>query len=205
MQAWPVDKILDAIRSAGGPLLVYVIVAAIVLVMVVIAWKILTGRKREAPRRVPDLPVDVTLLGNQGPPAGPPILEHYNLPVRLAAIVLAPTGRVGELPRADQLSGLIDHILPGLAQVAITHQPLIRYWPPQLSAEGFAHTFFAQVKLPGDGGKGTPWCSVAGRFKVQRQSFMAGLVMRAETSNNFGQSVVKREHEWLGILRVKSE
>ena len=136
-------------------------------------------------------------------PAGP-ILEHYNVPVRLAAVVLAPTGRVLELPSIDQLPQLIDHIVPGLAQVMAAHRPLIRRWPSQLSAEGFAHAFFTQARLPGDGGKGTPWCSVAGRFKIHRQSLMAGLVMRAESNNNFGQSIIHKEHEWLGILRVKS-
>lgn len=197
-------KILDAIRSASGDLLVYVVAAVIAVVLLIILWKIFTGRRRELPPKAPDLAIDLAALGTEGPPAEGPILEHYNLPVRLAAVVLAPTGRVLDLPSLDQLPQLIDHIVPGLGQVAVAHRPLIRRWPPQLSAEGFAHAFFAQAKLPGDGGKGTPWCSVAGRFKIRRRSLMAGLVMHAEADNNFSQSIIHEEHQWLGILRVKS-
>jgi hypothetical protein len=205
MEAGPLTKILDAIRSIGGDLLVYAVAAAIVLVILIVVWKIIAGRRREAPPAAPDLAIDVNSLGAAGPPAAGPVLEHYNVPVRLAAVVLAPTGRVLDLPSVDQLPQLIDHIVPGLGQVMAAHRPLIRRWPSQLSAEGFAHAFFANAQLPGDGGKGTPWCSVAGRFKIQRQSLMAGLVMRADAANNFGQTIIHEEHEWLGILRVKSE
>jgi hypothetical protein len=198
------SKIIDAIRSLGGQPLIYGLATLIAVVILIVVWKIFAGRRRELPPPAPDLAIDLTVLGTQGPPAEGPILEHYNVPVRLAAVVLAPTGRVLELPTMDQLAELIDHIAPGLGQVVAAHRPLIRRWPSQLSAEGFAHAFFAQVKLPGDGGKGTPWCSVAGRFKIKRQSLMAGLVMRAEENNNFSQSIIHQEHEWLGILRVKS-
>jgi hypothetical protein len=199
-----VKKTLDALSSVGGDLLIYAVAAVLVILILIIAWKILAARRRELPPPTPDLAIDVTSLAAEGPPAVGPILEHYNVPVRLAAVVLAPTGRGRELPPIEQLPQWIDHIVPGLAQVVAAHGPLIRRWPSQLSAEGFAHTFFAQVRLPGDRGKGTPWCSVAGRFEVGRQPLMAGLVMRAAASNNFSQSVVHREHQWLAILRVKS-
>lgn len=205
----PVEEKLEAAKKAVTSLslqelLTYALIALAVLLVLYILWRILARRRRELPPPAPDLAIDVLSLGSQGPPTAGPILEHYNVPVRLAAVVLAPTGRAGELPPIDQLPGLIDHVVPGLAQVVAAHETLVRRWPPQLSAEGFAHTFFAQVKLPGDRGKGTPWCSVAGRFEVGRRPMMAGLVMRAETANNFSQSIVHKEHEWLGILRVKS-
>ena len=198
--------ILDTIRSAAeNPLVLGVIAAAVALLLLLIVWKVLTGRKREGPPARPVLKIDVNSLGEQGPPAGGPVLEHYNVPMRLAALVLAPTGRVGGLPAPAELGALIDHIVPGLAQVTDSHQPLIRRWPPQLSNEGFAHTLFAQVKLPGDYGKGTPWCSVAGRLKVRNKTYMAGLILRAASPNNFGQTIIEKEHEWLGVLRVKNE
>jgi hypothetical protein len=200
----PIDRILDLIRGAGDDLLIYGGSAVVVLLILAVAWKILTSRRRAPPPRVPDLAIDLASLPAEGPPATGPVLEHYNLPVRLAVVVLAPTGRSGELPPIAELARLIDHIVPGLAQVAEAHRPLIRRWPSQLSSEGFAHTFFSQVRLPGDGGKGTPWCAVAGKFKVQRRWLMAGLVMRAESDNNFSQSIVHQEHQWLAILRVKS-
>ncbi len=203
MQAGPLTKILDLILAASDDLLLYAGLAAVVVVAFVLLRKILRRRRRELLPPAPDLAIDVAALGTAGPPAAGPILEHYNVPVRLAAVVVAPTGRIPELP-PEQLPALIDHVVPGLAKVVAAHRPTICYWPPQLSAEGFAHAFFAQAKLPGDVGKGTPWCSAAGRFKVRRKSLMVALVMRAESANNFGQSIIKKEHEWLGILRIRT-
>ncbi len=199
----PFDSFKESVGLSTGELAgcAIAIVAAVVLLIVV--WKRLRGRKRELPEQPPDLTIDVATLGTAGPPPDPPILEYYNVPVRLAAVVLAPTGRTGTLPPGDELAELIDHMVPGLAKVFSAHRPLTRRWPPQLSAQGFTHAFFAHVKLPGEGGKETPWCAVAGRFRIHGQSVMAGLVMRAEEDNNFGQSVVEEEHQWLGILRVK--
>ncbi len=199
------ERILDTIRSIGGDLLIYALAAVVVFIILIIVWKIFAGRRREAPPPAPDLHIDLGALAAEGPPASGPILEHYNMPVRLVAVVLAPTGRVLDLPTIDQVPQLIDHIVPGLARVVEAHRPLIRRWPAQLSSEGFAHTFFAQVQLPGDRGKGTPWCAVAGRFEIGRRRIMAGLVMRAGADNNFSQSIVHEQHEWLGILRVKSD
>ncbi len=204
MQEGLINRIIDAAGSVGDEIWITMIGAAVAILVLVIAWRVLARRKREAPQRGPDLSIDLSALSDQGPPAGPPVLEHYNVPVRLAAVVLAPTGRVRGLPPPAEIPGLIDHLVPGLAQVTAAHNPAIRRWPPQLSSEGFARTFFAQVQLPGDGGKGTPWCSVAGRFKVQGQALMAGLILRAEAPNNFGQTIIEKEHEWLGVLRVKS-
>ncbi len=204
MGGGPLERILDTLRSVGGDLLIYALAAAVAILILIVAWKILAGRRREAPPPAPDLRIDLSTLAADGPPASGPILEHYNVPVRLLAIVLAPTGRMLDLPSIDQVSQLIDHIVPGLARVVEAHRPLIRRWPPQLSSEGFAHTFFAQVQLPGDRGKGTPWCAMAGRFEIGRRPIMAGLVMRAGADNNFSQSIVHDQHEWLGILRVKN-
>jgi len=116
---------------------------------------------------------------------------------------LAPAGRAGQLPAANQLPALVDSLVPGLARVVVAQRPLIRRWPPQLSVEGFARTVFTQAQLPGDHGKGTPWCSAAGRVSLQNQSVMLGLVMRADAPNNFGELRVEQDHDWLGILRVK--
>jgi hypothetical protein len=192
-----ISKILDAAWS------VYGLGAIIAVLALIVFWRLIAGRKRKPPLPQPQLTIDVASLASEGPPAGPPILEHFNVPVRLAAVVLAPAGRNRDLPSVDQLPQLIDHIVPGLEQVVASHRPLIRCWPAQLSTEGFANRFFAEVRLPGQGGKGSPWCSIAGRFKVGQMPLMAGLVMRAETSNNFGQSIAQQEHQWLNILRVK--
>jgi hypothetical protein len=197
------QEILDTSKETLGGALNYAIVAVLVLVLGYILLKILKRRTRRRPTREPDLAIDVSLLGEEGPPAAGPTLEFYNLPVRLAAVVFAPTGRVAELPTLDKVPALIDHVVPGLAEVAFAQTPLIRCWPSQLSGEGFAHMFFAHVRLPGDRGKGTPWCSAAGRFKIGNKAYMAGLLMRADRNNNFSETIIGKEHEWLGIMRVR--
>jgi hypothetical protein len=192
----------DFLDAFWGLWLASAAVAVVVLVAAWILWRRF-GRRREPDVVPPDLEVDVTALPDLGPPPGPPTLEFYNLPVRLAAIVLAPVGRVRTLPSREDLPGVVDSIVPGLDRVAIAHKPLIRAWPAQVSARGFAHAFFQHVRLPGDHGKKTPWCSVAGRFMVDDQPMMAGLVLRAAAPNRHGQYVMEREEQWLGILRIR--
>ncbi|MGA2031694.1 MAG: hypothetical protein ABSG68_05520 [Thermoguttaceae bacterium] len=167
-----------------------------------LAWRRLRQQKKRPRGLQPSLTVDIAALGERGPPAGPPTLEFYNLPVRLAAIVLAPAGRVRELPPPNALPDLLCAILPGLDVIAAMHETEVRRWPNQLSASGFAHILFANARLPGDGGKGTPWSTVAGTIRLQGQPLMAGLILRARTANNFGQVVVEREEQWLACLRV---
>jgi hypothetical protein len=197
------DKLNDWLKAVGGDLLNYVAVAAVAIVVLWIAWRLFRRRRRVAPPLAPDLKISVAELGNEGPPQGPPALELYNLPVRLAAIVLAPVGRVSDLPPDDEFPALIEAIIPGLDKVAALHPPLIRRWPNQVSARGFAHLFFANAKLPGEGGKGSSWSSVAGMFKVKGRPLMAGLVLRAAAPNSLGQTIIEEEHQWLGCLRVR--
>ena len=97
----------------------------------------------------------------------------------------------------------MDAIVPGLDKVAALHRPLVRRWPHQVSARGFAHLFFSNVVLPGARGKGTPWSSVAGIVKLHNQPVMAGLVLQAARPNGFGQTIVDSEEKWLACLRVK--
>jgi hypothetical protein len=181
-------------------------VGAALLGLAVVVWLLLKLlRRRSAPSATaqPQLAIDISALGEAGPPPGPPVLEFYNLPVRVAAIVLAPAGRVRELPPPSELAKLYDAMLPGLDQIITAHNPLIRRWPTQVSARGFAHLFFANAHLPGDGGKGTPWSAAAGIIKVEGQAVMAGLVLRAARPNGFGQVILDSEEKWLGCFRVR--
>jgi hypothetical protein len=182
------------------------IVAGIVVIVVVLAvvrW-MRTGRKvRRQPE--PDLFVDVGQLDAAGPSLQGPRIEFYGTPVRLAVLVVAPAGRHGELPPAGVLPSLMDRLVPGLPNVVADHQPLICRWPAQLSTQGFAQSFFNQVALPGDRGKGTPWCSIAGKLQVGDRLFVVGLVCCASQSNGLSQVVVQHEGQWLDILRIRDK
>ena len=198
-----INDLKDAAGSLGGDVLRYAIVAIVALVALYLLWRLLRRRRGKLPLVEPDLTIDVGSLGTAGPPAAAPVLEHYNVPMRLAAVVVAPAGRARPLPPRDQLAGVFEAIVPGLAQVVATHDTLVRCWPEQLSISGFAHAFFRHVKLPGDGGKGTQWCSAAGLVKSRGQSVMAGLLMFSRQPNSIGQMIVEHETKWLDILRVK--
>lgn len=202
-----VEGQVERLKEAAGTLpdhwLQWVIVALVVLIALYIACKVLAGGKRKRPQPVPDLTINVAALGSQGPPAGAPELEFYSVPVRLAAVVLAAAGRVRELPPDEELNKIYEAILPGLAKVVETHRPLVRRWPPQMSAKGFANVVFQHCRLPGDGGKGSPWSTAAGLFKTEGQPLMAALIVRSSQPTSYGQHVIESPDGWLGCLRVK--
>jgi hypothetical protein len=194
----------EAVQSFPIELLVGFLVAlAVAAVAAYVVWKALRPQKPQT--EPPDLEyaVDLAALGEFGPPAGFPVLEFYHVPMRLAAVVLAPAGAGRELPPADRLGELIDSVVPGLAAVVAAHRPPIRLWPSQVSISGFAHKFFRKTPLPGDGGKGTPWCSVAGVFEYKDQPYLIGLILRAETNNSHSQYAIEQPTKWLDLLRVK--
>ncbi len=198
-----VDRLKEAVGTLPENWLAWVIVALVVLIALYVAYKVLAGGGRRRPKEVSDLAIDVMALGSQGPPPGAPVLEFYNTPVRLAAVVLAPAGRVRELPPDEDLADTFDAILPGLARVVDTHRPLVRRWPPQMSAKGFAHTVFQHCRLPGEGGKGSPWSTAAGLFKIEGQPLMAALIVRTSQPTNHGQHIIEAPEGWLACLRVK--
>jgi hypothetical protein len=179
--------------------------AAIVgLIVLVILWRFVRRRKPAALPAVQQLGIDVSSLGEAGPRAAAPLLEFYGIPVRLAAVVLAPAGRVRELPGPGALAECFDALVPALGSVVSLDEPLVRRWPPQLAVRGFARVFFANARLPGDYGKGTPWSSAAGALRFRGQTIMIGLVFRAAAPNGLGQMILDSEEKWLGCLRVRS-
>jgi hypothetical protein len=183
--------LLLACLLAGGMLLA---IGALVL---------LRFRRRPGPGPAePGLAIDVAELPADGPPAEGVVLECYGVPVRLAVLVLAPLGRA-EFPQQGELLRLIDDLVPGLSQVFATHSTLVRRWPPQLSPRGFGVFFASQIKLPGNRGKGTSWCSVAGKAEGVDGPLMVGMVLRAGRPNSLGQFSVERPSQWLDILRVR--
>ena len=187
-------------------ILIGVLAAVVGALLLVVILLLLTLRRRRRTAVLPsaDLRIDVSQLPAAGPPAEGPVLEFFGMPVRLVVLVLAPAGRNSHLPPREQFARLLDDLVPGLASVVLTHQPMIRQWPSQLSTQGFTHTYFNNVQLPGDRGKGTPWCSVAGRFDAGDQQLLAGLLCAAAKPNSMGQMTVGQVGQWLEVLRVKA-
>ncbi|MFC1758361.1 hypothetical protein ACFL2H_06280 [Planctomycetota bacterium] len=178
-----------------------IVLAGMIGAIILLRW-VLGEKKR--PSDLPRLtPVDCNALSS-APPAKDRIrLEIYNMPVRVSAVVVASAGRDTKLP-AD-IPKLLEQLSPGLGTVCEKDRPSIVRWPPQLSTQGFAHAFFMNASLPGDQGKGTPWCSVAGRLEQQHASALVGLVLRSSAPNSLGQIVVERTTQWLDVLRVRHD
>ena len=179
--------------------------ALIGLIVLIAVVRFLRRRRRVALPPPIDLTIDLSELGERGPPASKLSLELYNLPVRLAAVVIAPAGRGTQLPPDRRLEALADEIVPGLAEIVELHQARLYEWPAQLSTQGFSNTLFANVRLPGDRGKGTPWSIIAGRFEAGQQNVLAGVVLCASASNSLGQFVIERPGQWLDLLRVRRQ
>ena len=154
------------------------------LILLLVVANFFRSRTSEAEEERPST-LDVSSLGDSGP-NGTPTLECYNVPTRLAAVVMAPSGRGGSMPPTPFWPKMLDASVPGIGEIVERDQPQMIEWPAQLSTSGFAHTFFKLVPLPGDQGKSTPWCSLAGRCESEFDPVMVGLVMRAEKPNNLG-------------------
>jgi hypothetical protein len=131
-------------------------------------------------------------------------LTVYHIPVRLAVVVIAPLGRDANPPRHSEVSKLLDQIVPGLASLLNHDQTIVRIWPRQLSATGFAPSLLRHVRLPGERGRDTPWCLVSGRTAFGGAAFAIGLGLAAAAPNNLGLIVVESEHQWLDVLRMQA-
>jgi len=197
MDAGPFTFNFPALILAGGA-----VVVAVVFLVIIVA--LLRARRRKPEPPPVDLRINLADLQLGGPPEEGPRFEIYGTPVRLAALVLAPAGRNNQIPAADKLPETIEDFLPGLMAVITSHRPLLRRWPFQLSTQGFTHSFFNNVPLPGDRGKGTPWCCVAGRFESGDQQLLAGLVCAAAKPNSLSQITVAHVGQWMDVIRVRA-
>ncbi len=185
------------------------IIAGVLLAFFVIAlllglWALLRRRKiKPADISRSPLFIDVQLLDREGPSPELQQLDFYNLPVRLVALVIAPVGRDRPVPSISELPQLEAAIVPGLQGIVENHNPEIWVWPTQLSVQGFTQAFFNNAPLPGHQGKGSAWCSLAGKFMYHGHAFVAGMVFRSAEPNSMGQVLVERETQWLDILRLQ--
>jgi len=189
---------LDSPLVIGGA--VAVVLGAMAFWLVVRRWR---GKQVVDQPTNANLKLDVNALPSGGPIKGKPYLEFYSVPVRLAAIVVAPVGRDGRLPSNEHLPLVMEAILPGLMKVLTAHQPQFIRWPAQLSTQGFAHAMFNNVPLPGEHGRGTPWCSLAGKVELEVGHFLVGMVCSAATPNSLGEVIVKHAAGWPEVIRVK--
>ena len=198
---------MDILPQIDWLLIVAVGVVAMLILFAMLAVGVwfLFGRKPEPPPpKAVDRSIQVAGLDPSDAPTDVPQLEYYGCPVRLAILVVAPVGRGGKIPDKELLPELFDQLVPHFLQVVAGHRPQLHFWPPQVSAAGFTNSFFGKAALPGDRGKGTPWCGIAGRFSAFGQQYLAGLICCGAGATGLGQLVIENELQWPDVLRVKN-
>jgi len=170
-------------------------------VMLVRRWR----QRRRKPKWVePDLRIDVARLELRPVPEVPMLLFHSE-PVRLDIVVLAPAGRTGSLPPPQSWPMLMEAVAPGLMRVVQTHEPQFVRWPSQLSINGFIHQFFRNVVLPGDRGRGTPFCAAVGPARgTDGQLFLIGMIMHADHPLFLSFEEVESETMWRRLIEVRT-
>lgn len=155
-----------------------------------------------------DLGLDENIadFSDVGPdPSDPLALLCRQVPVRIALVIVAPLGRDHTAPAVSTLSKTAESVMPGLGKAIARDRPSIRAWPAQLSAKGFFHSVHRHVRLPGDRGRNTPWCLVAGRAQGLERPFLLGMVLCAAEPNSLSEIAVDSEEKWHDILRVRDE
>ena len=160
-------------------------------------------RGRQYVDQTENLSIDIEALPVVSPTDSDLRLDFYGVPVVISVLVIAPVGRGVILPAKTRMSQFMENLVPGMMEVLSSHRPLFRRWPEQLSTRGFVHAVFNNLALPGDRGKGTPWCSVAGRFESDGRHYLAALVCRSERPNGLGQIEIQHAGQWIDILRVR--
>ena len=145
---------------SASPLLLYGGAAAGVLLLLLIVAALMRrgGKKKVDPEG--GLGED---LSEYPPPgkSGPHRLTVHGRPVRLRLVVVAPVGK-RRIAEGGEVEALLDQVLRGLGQVARQDRPRVRVWPPQLSQQGFAPTFFRRTQCPDRDGKPSHWLLAAG-------------------------------------------
>ncbi len=197
---------MDLPFDIRSPQAITVIALSVVALLVVVAVSTFLRQRRplQDQQGEPDLSLDVRQLPQTGPPANvPTTLQIYGTSVRLAAVIVAPAGRQATVPAVTMVPAILDIAVPGLSELIPHHHPVLRLWPSQLSTQGFTHKFFNQVPLPGDKGRGTVWCSVAGKVQAGEQAMLIGLVACSAAANNLTQIVIQHEGQWLDVVRVR--
>ncbi len=187
------------------PLVVVIALAAVAVVALVLVTTLLRRKPESSASPSADLSIDLSALSVSGPDNPGPRLTYYGTPVQLVVLVLAPAGRGTAFPEKHELRHIVDRLIPNLSVILDHHRPIYRQWPEQLSTQGFSQSFFTNVQLPGDRGKGTPWCGIAGRFDMGEGHLLAGLVCKAAAPNGLSEIVVQHEGQWNDILRVRSD
>jgi hypothetical protein len=194
----PGQNLLESIGTQN--LMLYgAIAVGILLLLVILIFLMSRGKKRVNPES--GLDEDLS----ESPPApgqpGARRLTVHGRPVRLRLVVVGPVGK--RTIAEGGVEALLDEVLRGLGQIAQQDKPRIKIWPPQLSQQGFAPTFFRKTQCPDRAGKPSHWLLAAGPARAGGRPVLLGLAMWADDKGPMEQKILT-ETEWDEALQIKT-
>jgi hypothetical protein len=194
----PGQNLLESIGTQN--LMLYGAIAGGILLLLVILIFLMSRVKK---RVNPESGLDEDL--SEYPPApgkpGSRRLTVHGRPVRLRLVVVGPVGK--RAVAEGGVEALLDEVLRGLGQIAQQDKPRIKIWPPQLSQQGFAPTFFRKTQCPDRAGKPSHWLLAAGPSRAGGRPVLLGLAMWADDKGPMEQKILT-ETEWDEALQIKA-
>jgi hypothetical protein len=176
------------------------IAAGVLLLLVILMVVMRRGKKRVNPER--GLEEDLSEYPPAPATAGPRRLAVHGRPVRLRLVVVAPVGK-RTIAEGGGVEALLEEVLRGLGQIARQDKPRIKIWPPQLSQQGFAPTFFRMTRCPDRAGKPSHWLMASGPARAGGKPVLLGLAMWSDDKGPMEQSILT-ETEWDDALQIKT-
>jgi hypothetical protein len=170
----------------------------VAVALVLVIFVSLRGGKKEAD---PEQGLEENLASLPPPPKGQ---RHYqlkvmNAPVRIRLVVIAPMGKktVGKVDAA------LEEVLRGLGEASLDDKPRVRIWPAQLSAKGFANTFFRNTTSPDPEGRASRWILLAGPARAGNTPVLLGLAVLCDSPTMTGKLEMS-ETQWGEVLHVEA-
>ena len=195
----PAPGFWESLNTSSLALYGGVAAGVLILLLIVVALMRRGGKKKVDPER--GLDED---LSEYPPPgkAGPRRLTVHGRPVRLRLVVVAPVGK-RKIAEGGAVEALLDQVLRGLGQVAQQDRPRIRVWPPQLSQQGFAPTFFRRTLCPERDGKPSHWLLAAGPARAGGTPVLLGLALWGDDQAPLERKILS-ETQWDEALQIKT-
>lgn len=191
------DKIQDWFRGN-----IWYIVAGIVgLLVIAILIKLLSGGKKKHKDLQKGQREDLEDYPPPPPLKGTKRLTLDGLDIRLRLVVVAPMGKQQDPIDVDEVPDLLEDVVRGLGAFVTADKARVRVWPPQLSAQGFAPSFFRLVDSPDEEGKKSHWVLVAGPTKAAGRPILVGFAVYADEVNKLGRVTLEGK-EWVESFQI---
>jgi hypothetical protein len=183
----------------GGNTLLYGGAAAGLGVALLFLVVVFTRKQRDLS---PDAGLDVDLGKLPPVPTGERnyLLKVRNQPMRVRLVVVAPMGK----RTLGKIDALLEEVQADLGEVLHDDRPVIKQWPPQLSATGFAPTFFRAMHRPDGNAKPSRWVLLAGPARAGSTPILLGLVLETEGKPSNLGLVTMNENQWDEMLRIEN-